>query len=208
MPPITTEDLHAIDARTTSTAEDFVEPVNATCAGCDISNGNRQSAFLATCLEESAGFTHLDESLHYKDPKRVQALFKKHFLNLSLDDVRGYMGNPALFASRIYANRMGNGPESSGDGWNYRGRGIGMATGREMYAWLSTQLGVDLIGNPDLLLQPLYAVMSAGAIWKRKGLNQLADVRDIDAIRVKWNGGHIGQAEVEEFYSRALERLA
>lgn len=186
----------------------FLDALNNTCARFDISTSARQAPFLANVAEESGSFRLLEENLHYKNPSRVQQLFQRHFLKLSLDDVKGYMEEPALFASRIYANRMGNGDEASGDGWRYRGRGLIQVTGKDNYRVCGTALGMDLLSHPDLLLLPRCAALSAGWFWRTKGLNALADAGDFEGVCVKINGGTLGMKERVEFYEQALKVLS
>jgi len=99
---------------------------------------------------------------------------------------------PEAIANNVYANRMGNGDEASGDGWLFRGRGIFQLTGREMYEQLSTDTGIDYVSDPDKLLTEADSMVSALWYWNKKGLSRLADKDDIVGVTKGINGGTIG----------------
>lgn len=169
----------------------------------------RIAPFVATVKVESVDMTRMDEHLHYRDEARVRAMFKRHFIDITDDDVRGYMESPEMFASRIYANRMGNGPEETGDGWNFRGRGPIQRTGKEAYAEDSKALGYDLIAHPDALFKiPAIGCASACRFWMLRGCNELADKGDIRGLRRKVNGGDFGLQEVIHASADALKVMA
>jgi putative chitinase len=104
----------------------------------------------------------------------------------------------------VYSSRMGNGPAESGEGWKYRGRGLKQLTGKDNYARCGQALGVDLIGNPDLLLEPLYAARSAGWFWKANNLSAFADAGDIKGMTKKINGGFIGLEQRQALYDTCV----
>jgi putative chitinase len=168
----------------------------------------REAAFLANVLEETAGLAVFEEQLHYKDAKRAKRIFAKHLGQFSDADVAGYLEAPEMFASRIYANRMGNGPEASGDGWRYRGRGCAQLTGKDAYALCGKGIGADLVAEPDLLLVPKVSVQSACWFWKWKGIAGFADAGDFEGVVKKWNGGLIGLTEREDIYGKLQEVIA
>jgi putative chitinase len=95
---------------------------------------------------------------------------------------------------------MGNGPAESGDGWKYRGRGLKQLTGKDNYTRCSIALGIDLVNNPDLLLEPMYAARSAGWFWQANKLSAFADVDDIKGMTKKINGGLIGVEQRRALY--------
>lgn len=99
---------------------------------------------------------------------------------------------PEAIANNVYASRMGNGPESSGDGWRHRGRGFIQVTGRDNYTELSKDTGIDYIGNPDLLLNEADSMIAAIWFWNKNGLNRLADKDDVVGVTKKINGGTKG----------------
>jgi putative chitinase len=109
-------------------------------------------------------------------------------------------GKPELIANLVYSSRMGNGPAESGEGWLYRGRGLKQLTGKFNYTKCSEGLGVDLVSNPDLLLEPIYAARSAGWFWKTNNLSTFADAGDIKGMTKKINGGYIGLEARQALY--------
>ena len=107
-----------------------------------------------------------------------------------LDVAEKYEHNPEKIANKVYAGRMGNIEE--GDGWKYHGRGLIQLTGRENYANFGHNASVDVLSNPDLLITPEYACLSAAWYWNKRNLNELADKMDVEGITKKINGGTIG----------------
>jgi putative chitinase len=109
-------------------------------------------------------------------------------------------GKPELIANLVYSSRMGNGPAESGEGWLYRGRGLKQLTGKFNYEKCGQALGIDLVGNPDLLLEPMAAARSAGWFWKANNLSAFADIDDIKGMTKKINGGLIGYEQRQALY--------
>jgi putative chitinase len=105
---------------------------------------------------------------------------------------QAYANNPEKIANKVYAGRMGNGDEESGDGWAYHGRGLIQLTGRDNYSACGTSLGFAYITNPELLVQPRHAALTAGWFWNKKGLNDLADIADYTTMTKRINGGTLG----------------
>lgn len=175
----------------------------------DIVGPDRVSAFLGQIGHESRGLTALDEQLYYTDEKRVRAILGRHFDPLDIDDAWGYLRQPERFANRVYANRMGNGDEASGDGYRFRGRGPIMRTGRDAYREDRGALGHDLITDPDAMSRtPAIGCAAACRYWLVNHCNELSDRGDIDGITRKVNGGHIGLKERVELTADALRVLA
>jgi putative chitinase len=110
---------------------------------------------------------------------------------------------PEKIANIAYASRMGNGNAASSDGWTYRGRGLIQITGRANYQECGDDLGIDLIGNPDLLIQPQYAALSAAWFWELNGLNELADRDQFNSITRRINGGLNGLQDRLLLWARA-----
>lgn len=171
----------------------------------NINTINRVAMFLAQCSYESTGFTVLQENLNYK-ANRLAAVFPRYFKNV---DTTAYAGSPEKVANRIYANRMNNGTESSGDGWRYRGRGIIQITGKQNYtscshlAWKND----ELLRNPDLLCSPDGAVLSACWFWEHRGINQAADNRDVALATRLVSGGTLGLEDRKHYYDKVLAVL-
>jgi len=171
---------------------DWLPWLQKTCDRYSINNVNRQSAFLGQCMHESNSFKVLQENLHYS-ANGLKAVWGSRF---PTDEIANkYANHPDMIANKVYANRMGNGDEESGDGWKYRGRGIIQCTGKDLYKTLSNALNIDLISDPDMLLEMPYASMSAGWFWNKKGLNDLADQNNYEATKEmtkRINGGFNG----------------
>jgi len=182
----------------------WLGPLESTFAKYDISSPQRQSSFIGQCAHESGNFRILEENLHYSAP-RLMAVWPSRFPNL--DVAAQYANNPEKLANKIYSGRMGNGDEESGEGYAYRGRGLIQMTGKESYANCGSGLGVDLVGDPNRLLDPQYAALSAGWFWNKKGLNSLADVQDYETMTKRINGGLNGLDDRKAKIAKALSVL-
>ena len=151
-----------------------------------------------TQISHESGLNPISENLNYSS-KRLVEIFGKYFTGLNLVY---YANNPKKIANRVYANRMGNGSEASGEGWKYRGRGFIQITGKENYFRLHIDTDLDCVKNPDLLLEEANAMLSACWFWKLKGLNSLADKDDILLITKKINGAFIGLEHRKELLNK------
>lgn len=158
----------------------------------------RVSHFLAQLCHESANFTILKENLNYS-ANGLQKTFSKYFPTQDL--ALKYERNPKAIASRVYGSRMGNGDESTGEGYTYRGRGFIMITGKDMYKQVGLALGIDLISNPDLLLDYKYSALAAAYFWDSRKLNSFADSDNIKEITRKINGGYNGLEDRIKHYN-------
>jgi putative chitinase len=177
-------------------------PLQVAFAKYDINTPKRQAAFIGQCAHESGNFTKLEENLNYS-PERLTKVWPSRFPDLASADKYGY--NPQALANKVYAGRLGNNQE--GDGWKYHGRGLIQLTGRENYERCGSSLGVDLIGNPNWLLDPKYAALSAGWFWNKKGLNELADQQEHGQITKRINGGLLGLDDRLQKTTKALAAL-
>ena len=177
-------------------------PLNQVFVKYDLDTSKRQAAFIGQCAVESANFTRLQENLNYS-AQRLTQVWPSRFPNISMAEP--YANNPEKLADFVYAGRMGN--LQDGDGWKFHGRGLIQLTGRENYANCGSGVGVDLIDNPDLLLTPQYAVLSAGWFWNKKGLNALADTQEYGAMTRRINGGLTGLDERIAKITKALQVL-
>lgn len=173
-------------------------------AYAELTNDLRLAHFLAQVAHESNGFQSVGENLRYR-AARIVKVWPNRFASIAA--AQPYAGNPEKLANKVYASRMGNGPESSGDGWKYRGRGLIMTTGREAYEKLSERMGVDFVADPDLLRGFPYAALSAADYWKTKSLNQFADRDDIATITRRINGGTIGLEDRKKYLDRAKKAV-
>ena len=152
-----------------------------------IDTKERINMFLAQCGHESGGFSRFTEGLNYS-AKGLRGTFPKYFA----DDATAlkYERQKEKIANRVYANRMGNGPESSGDGWKYRGRGMIMTTGKDNYTEFSKYSGIDAVNNPDLLSSDMSAaIKSAIWFWNKNILNSFCDNNDFIGLTKRINGG-------------------
>lgn len=184
----------------------FAAPLAEVFDAYAISTPQRQAAFLAQALHESGGFAVLEENLYYTRPDRIRAVFPSRVPTVA--DAVPLTKNPQALANRVYAGRLGNGNEASGDGWRYRGRGIFQLTGRDNYARCGLDLGEPYEVRPELVALPAHAAMTAGWYWDKNDLNRLADRGDIDGITRAINGpAMLGRAERAEAYAEALEAL-
>ena len=177
-------------------------PLNQVFVKYDLDTPKRQAAFIGQCAVESANFTRLQENLNYS-AQRLTQVWPSRFPNISMAEP--YANNPEKLANFVYAGRMGN--LQDGDGWKFHGRGLIQLTGRENYANCGSGIGVDLIDNPDLLLTPKYAVLSAGWFFNKKGLNALADTQEYGAMTKRINGGLTGLDERIAKITKALQVL-
>jgi len=163
----------------------WVDALNKVLVKYDINTNLRISHFLAQVCHECGKFSVLEENLNYKAESLV-SVFPKYFTNTNAPS---YAHNKIAIGNRVYANRMGNGNEASGDGYKYRGRGCIQITGKSQYDLCGTGIGLNLLKSPDLLTTPINALMSAGWFWDKHNLNVLADKDDINSITKVINGG-------------------
>lgn len=184
-------------------AEEWIDAINLTFENFGIKTPEQQASFLGQCAHESNSFTALVENLNYKADSLCK-VWPNHFP--SLEFAMQYNRQTEKIANRVYANRMGNGDEESGDGWTYRGRGLIQLTGRDNYRACGKALGVDLEANPEYLETPMYAALSAGWFWNKNRLNNIAS--DITAVTKKVNGGTNGLEDRVARTQRALEIFA
>jgi len=182
----------------------WYKPLMDTFIKYNISTTQRQACFIGQCQHESENFTKLEEGLNYS-ASRLMAVWPSRFP--SLDVANQYANNPQKLANKIYSGRMGNGDEESGEGYAYRGRGLIQMTGKETYANCGSGLGMDFIGDPDRLLDPQYAALSAGWFWNKKGLNDLADTGDYETMTKRINGGTLGLDDRKAKIAKAREIL-
>ena len=152
----------------------------------EINSTARQAAFIGQLAHESMQFQHLSERLSYS-VERLMAVWPRRFPTIA--SARPYARNPVGLANKVYADRLGNGNEASGDGYRFRGCGPIQITGRANYEAAGAAIGVDLITEPSLLLTPRVGLDSAGWFWKSNGLNELADARDYVQMTKRINGG-------------------
>jgi putative chitinase len=170
----------------------------------DINTPSRVAAFVAQCAHESGGFKFLKENLNYKAESLVK-VWPRYFPNI--DIARQYAHNQEAIANRAYGGRMGNGPEASGDGAKFCGRGLIQLTGRSNYQAFADSIETDIEDVPEYLATFEGAVQSACWFWETNNLNQWADKGDILTLTKKINGGTLGLADRQKHYEHALHVL-
>jgi putative chitinase len=180
----------------------WLAPLEETFVKYDISTPQRQAAFIGQCAHESGNFKTLQENLNYS-AEGLMKTWASRFPTKEIADQ--YARQPAKIAGKVYNGRMGNTSEE--EAAKFLGRGLIQLTGKEMYANCGTALGIDLIGNPNLLIEPKYAVASAGWFWNKKGLNSLADASDIETMTKRINGGLIGLDDRKAKIAKTLSIL-
>lgn len=196
---VTAEEIAEAGLTTYDVALRWSDALNDAMVKYDITTPQRQAGFLANCAHESQGFRRVSENLNYS-VDGLRRVFPRYF-DESL--AQHYARKPEAIANHVYAHRLGNGDERSGDGWKYRGRGLIQLTGRSNYRAYSPKAEA----NPDLLLEPFYAADSAGWFWHKNDLNTLADRGDVTALCRRINGGLNGLVEREKHYDAMLTVL-
>jgi len=187
-----------------SIVDSFLDPLNKACEKFEINTPNRMAMFLAQVGHESGGLVHTKENLNYKADGLVR-IFPHYFKDVDPED---YAHNPEKIANRVYANRMGNGDEASGDGYKYCGRGLIQLTGYSNYSHFADDLGMSVDDAVHYLETPEGAAMSAAWFWNKNGLNVVADAGDILKCTKRINGGTIGLEERTALYEEALQLFA
>jgi len=162
---------------------------------------NEMASFVAQLAHESAELTRLEESLNYS-AERLMQVWPKRFP--TLDAALPYAHSPASLANHVYASRLGNGDEGSGDGWLFRGRGPIQVTGRRNYTLCAAALHKPLDTQPELLLTPRTGIRSACWFWKVHGLDQVDDDQDVRAETRRINGGEHGLAARQAYFDQLI----
>lgn len=167
----------------------------------EINTPERVAAWLAQCAHESGNFRFLKENLNYRAESLLKT-FSKYFK--TLEEAKQYERQPEKIANRVYANRMGNGDESTGDGFRYLGRGLIQLTGKNNYTFFAASIDTPLEQIPEYLQTFEGAVQSACWFWEQNNLNQWADKKDILTLTKRINGGTIGLEDRKKHYEHAL----
>ncbi len=186
--------------------------LNAAMRRFEINSTARAAAFLAQVAHESNELRHLVENLSYSAPRLLQ-VWPRRFP--TLETALPYERQPETLANYVYANRLGNGDEASGDGWRFRGRGLLQITGRDNYRAAGLALALTLESEPEQVETPAVAALVAAQFWQSHGLNELADERDgVDAdanfetMTVRINGGRVGLDARRAYWEKAKTALA
>ncbi len=184
----------------------YIEPLNLVGEHYGLfENPKRMAAFLAQIAHESGGFSTTKENLNYS-AQGLRKTWPKRFTTIAI--ANQYARNPEKIANKVYANRMGNGAESSGDGFKYRGRGLIQLTGKDNYRKFAKAINKNMDEIVSYLETPEGAVSSAGWFWDINKLNIYADKNDFVGLTRRINGGTNGLADRKHHYDIALQALS
>jgi len=182
----------------------WVDPLNETFERFNINTPKQQAAFIGQCSHECGNFTKLEEGLSYAADRLIK-IWPRRFPTMEI--AQRYARNPKALANNVYANRMGNRDEASGDGYRFRGRGCIQTTGHSAYFHAGQALGADFVMQPDLVAMPKYAALTAGFFWDTHKLNAFADSQDYVTMTKRINGGTIGLEDRKAHIAHALTVL-
>lgn len=185
-------------------ATHWYEALCAILPDYDINTVPRVAAFMAQTAHESGNYRAIKENLNYK-AESLCKVWPKYFPNIEI--ARQYAQQPERIANRAYANRMGNGPEESGDGWKFCGRGLIQLTGKSNYERYAQSLEIGLDEASEHLTTFEGCVQSAAWFWEANNLNQWADAGDILTLTKRINGGTIGLDDRIKHYNHAMHVL-
>ena len=183
---------------------EWVDALNETFTRFNLTTNNQKAMFIGQCSHECGNFRLLEENLNYR-AETLMKLWPKRFP--SLEFAKQYEKNPKKIANSVYANRMGNRDEASGDGYRFRGRGALQCTGHSTYFHAGKALGVDFVMQPDLIATPKYAALTAGWFWETHKLNPPSDALDYTKVTKIINGGTIGLDDRIKHVQQALAVL-
>ena len=173
----------------------------------NINTSQRIAAYVAQCAHESGNFMVLKENLNYRAPT-LRKIFPKYFpTDAMANEYASKPNKQEAIANLVYANRMGNGPPESGDGWRYAGKGLIQLTGKSNYTWFAESLQISVEDASEYLLTFEGAAQSACWFWETNNLNQWADKGDIVTLTKRINGGTIGLDDRIKHYEHALHVL-
>jgi putative chitinase len=178
------------------------DALNETCERFAIDSPYRIAGFISNVAHESAGFKFVKENLNYSAASLMK-VWPTRFPSVEI--AQRYAMNPEKIANRAYADRMGNGDESSGDGWKFCGRGLIQLTGKNNYVAYSMACDNESLQKPEIVEQPKYAAESAGWFWSVNRLNQLADAQDIGGMCKRINGGYNGLDDRQIKYAQVID---
>ena len=170
----------------------------------EINTLDRKAGFFSQCSYESGNFKRLKENLNYSSD-RLCVVFKKYFP--TTESAKVFHRDPIKIANKVYANRMGNGDEKSGDGWRFKGRGYIQLTGKNNYTKFAEHIGKSIEETIEYLETPIGALESALFYWKIANCNKHCDTKDIKALTKSINGGHHGLEEREKLYNKFVSIL-
>ena len=183
---------------------EWYEALSTVLPAYNITTPQRIAAFISQCGHESNGFTAIKENLNYRAESLVK-VWPRSFP--SIDIANQYAHHADMIANRAYANRMGNGDESSGDGFKFCGRGLIQLTGRNNYQSFADSKQMNITDVPDYLATFEGAVESACWFWNKNNLNNIADTGDVVTLTKRINGGTLGLDDRTNRYNQAISIL-
>lgn len=186
-----------------SPAKAWAEPIKKAFAQAELNTPQRQAAFLAQIAVESGQLTRVTENLNYG----ASALLRTFPKRFDADTVYDYARFPERIANRAYANRYGNGPESSGDGWRFRGRGPIQITFKDNYRACAEATGIPCLSHPEFLERPEEGAIAAAWYWTSRRINEAADAGDIVEVTRRVNSGLFHLSHRKAYYEKALSVL-
>lgn len=216
---ITSSQLISLFPQSKNVAVQYTDLMNELLPKHGITTPERIVGFVTQLGHESGGFTKLVENLNYSAQGLANTWDKRYSTGKKhmVDGKKVWEPNtlalslhrrPEAIANNVYASRLGNGNEQSGDGWKYRGRGLIMITGAYNYGVAGKALKLDLMNKPELLEVPRHALIASLDYWTRNGLNAIADKRDVEELSKKINGGTIGLKERIVLWDKAIKLFA
>jgi putative chitinase len=200
----------AMPGMSAAKAQELLPAVNKAMQEYGIQTKEQKAMFLAQIGHESGSLRTLKENTNYS-AAGLRATFPKRFAPTpGKPNAEDYARQPEKIANYVYANRNGNGPESSGDGNRYRGRGALQLTGKANYEAAGKALGLDLVNHPELLEKPDIALRASAWWFKSHGLNEKVanNPGDVLGVTKVINGGTNGLADRESRYQKALQALS
>lgn len=200
MSQITADNLVAAGLTDAATAAKVCDSLAIACERFEISEPQQIAMFLAQAAHESGKFKATSENLNYSK-EGLHGTWPKRFPTVA--DAEPYHRQSEKIANKVYADRMGNGDEASGDGFKYRGRGFIQLTGKSNYQSFANAINrPEIMDTPDLVAEPELAALSAAWFWNEHKLNAIAS--DVTAVTKKINGGTLGLADRSAHYTQAL----
>ena len=200
---ITTDTLSKF-APTTLKAHEHAAALESARLTSTVTTARRLCHFMGQVYVETGGFMVMEENLNYRNPSRLDAVFSAV---RGVEEAKALIARgPQAIANRVYANRLGNGDEASGDGWRFRGSGYKQLTGRANYRAIGAIVEMALEAHPELARDPVGAAKVAFAFWDANKCSPLADVGDLEGITAKINGpARLGLVERRTATLRALD---
>ncbi len=181
-------------------AKTITDAINEICPKYDIDTSERVAMFIAQCAHESSSFNVFEENLNYSRSALLKVFGSRHFTPEQADQ---YARKPEMIANRVYRDRMDNGPESSGDGWRFRGAGAIQLTGKYNHSSFAKYVGMRLNESVEYVKRLPGAIEAACWFWKENGLNKFSDRKDVRGATKRINGGYNGLDDRVSYYRKA-----